>query len=378
MNKTRRFSLVPYLVICLAISVPLQAEIDISIDAPILNDPDEEYTQLANLLEQHLNNAAGDIEEMLNPLLNKPDVGFALSQALSLSTVLSQQSDAPFLSKRYLALGINGTIYTPYFDTDRLESEFNNLNEEDDFPIGAAIQVLQLSGGVPLKKEKISLFGTLAFFNADTSETQIRNGDISAGIEYRPFPSQRLGRNMTWLPLSGKGSLGFRYLEAGFSMDLGTMTRNVVIDPDGAGPLPDQDWDIELTPDFAAGIESFSLYAPLSIQSQLSLYGTFFIALGAGVLPSWSRSRITLEGDSSVMILGPLSDLISEPAFVSLTGGTDPITGAPVSFYLSGKLLIDMGSLYLSIPVAYQPGKSKGSGTAIHNLAVGIYMGIQQ
>lgn len=360
----------------------LSAELSITIDPPEINDPDGnpdlDYIQLINLLELHLSNAANDLEEMLNPLLNKPDAGFGLAQAMGLTTVLSQQSGTSFMSGSYLALGVNGSFYAPLYDKDKLLQEFGNLTEEDDYPIGAAVQALQLTAGFPTKREKIRLHGTLGFIGVHSGETELLNGDISAGIEYRPFSPQSYGRNIVWLPLSGKMNIGFRYLEAGFTLDPGTMEKNVVIDPDGSGPLPDQDWDIILSPQLTAGLQSFSLYSPCSIHSQIIFFDTFLISLGGGILPAWSRSSITLKGDSDVGIAGPLSDLISEPAYVSLEGKTTPVNGAPVSFYFSGKFQMDIGSVYLSIPVAYQPGKSKSGGVRIHNLAAGFYIGVQR
>ncbi|MDA3850456.1 MAG: hypothetical protein PF447_04220, partial [Spirochaetaceae bacterium] len=357
-NARKHWIISLFLMLIFKMSSPLFCQSDlVNITPPELTQDNDTFTdrQLARIeayLEINLNAIEEEIYLLATDLLNKPQLTYKLSNAQSFTAAMAQQGQLNQQDRSYLGSGLNMSLYTPTFVYDDLEDYALALQPEDDPPRGVAGQLFTLEAGFPIKKIKgLGVFASAGYTNFSKDLFLFDNHQYQGSIGYSPFRDINISRNFSWDPMFLQGGVSYQYTHIRFKVETGTIVQNFDISPSEL--LPSQSVEISVDPLIYAGIEYSSLAIPLSISTQFNFFSNLHLSFGGTFSTAWSQSGITLEGNNDVVILGFLSDLIIQDASVELNGTIDGSRGDNFIGYIWTSLLMDMGHVYLNIPLAY-------------------------
>jgi len=379
MGKTKNsFKLHLFSIFFLLFSLFLYAEVTVNIELPegfydelSENDNDQywEYQIRSNI--DYFEN--GELKSLVNNMLTKPNVTEALSHSMGLSSSLPQLAHSYNNQRSYLFFGTDAALISPYFDKDKLEDYAATITVEDDPRLGAGLQALQAGFGIPLyrwvPRLDINASGGHLYYQKDAF--LLENYSIQGNLQYRIFRHRRINQSIQWTPLELRVGGGFRFLDLHIKIETGTIYQSLEVDADGPGPSFPQTLEIQAEPRFYIRLQTQALSFPLQLGTEFTFFDQFHIALGGAFLPSWSSSGIGLEGEGDVFFLGYIAEILKiteeDSGKITASGITQGEPGTLYSGYGWFRLQIDMGTLFLNVPVLYQPPDALG---------VGFYLGV--
>ena len=343
---------------------------EISID---INFPDSFYVDLEDDYEPYLLSQisyfqASELEPLVNNMLIKPQVTYSLSQSLGLSTALPQIGAYSPEGKAYLFIGSDGAVVSPYYNREVLTAYLETLSIESDPSLGAGVQLWEGGVGIPLTRWRKRMTAGIGggWLDFRQEDILIKNYTFQTSLRYGVFREIPLHRAIGWNPLVLTAGTSYRHQEVLVKPDMGTITQSFSIDPDGDGPLPPQSIDLEAESRFYLKVTSDALTFPLQINTEFRFFRTFNLALGGSFIPAWTSSGIGLEGEGEVYLLGYQADIlgISEEDYGTITasGSVDGEGGTLFSGFGWFRLQVDMGKLFFSLPVLFQPPDRVGAG----------------
>lgn len=323
--------------------------------------------RLEALLAESLGPSIAEVEGTFNDLLDKPLLTGGFSSASELNGTLPFQGSLIRASEYSFAFGNYGTLYSDTLDPDRLEDQFSDMEEDDDFNFGMNLLLINTSFTIPLEQliPRTTGFFSLAYADLSSDEYYLKNFFVQAALGYPILKKVSRRKLLVWHPLYGQGGLSYGFSRIGALVDAGTITDSFELDPDGSGPLLPQDVSIQIEPSGTVGLETHVGTLSFSLSTAISLLETFHYYLGAGVSFALGRTDISVESSEEIIVLGYLADLIEEQGSVSVQGDVKGSRAkTPLTYFFTG-IQLDISSLFLTIPFSYSPGSGVSTGLSV-------------
>lgn len=295
----------------LLLNITIFSEISIEINTPQLNDGME---RLEAILTTYIGHAVSDLETTVEDTLSKPKLIGAFATSSTLSQTSSMVSTRDLIGNYYFSMGLSAGLYSEVWELQEIESIIDNLTPEDDYEIGANVQLLNLSLAHP--------WVSLHFSYIDLKKNNFFYDSISGGISssYSPLKKYPLGENWAITPLSIGGGLSYSQSSVGVSVEAGIIGESFDIDPDGNGPLTSQSIEVEMDPVIDVGIITRTGVVNLSLSSTLFLRHIFSFSLGGGVYKSFGEGSASVYSSTDIEVLGYLNGLIESPGSITISG----------------------------------------------------------
>lgn len=353
---------------CLLPLSPLTGQVVVELTPPELQDG---MAQLEAMVATELIGAAREVEDLIAPLVEKPELLTAFGDAAGATAPLLPVPPPARGSRFLFGISTELAIASDMMYYPAIQREIEAFDETKDIYLGAALQPLMLFARFPLDLlvSGASALTGLGVFHADPGEFELQSFRLRGGISLPVLTRRPLGRHIDFSGIHGSAQFSLYSLRIAALVRPGVMTEGFSFDPDNDGPFPSQDVTIQLDPTLElAGLTTVSALS-LSASTGISLLDMVGIAIEAGLSWTGGSSRITIDTDEEIAILGYLSGLIAEGGNSRLTisGGSPEVSPKSVQLFLKGNIAWQVGSLLLSLPLSIG-----SSGT----FAAGVCLGV--
>jgi hypothetical protein len=334
------------------LGVPLGAEISILIVPPRLKPG---MAQLQTMLEQEVGAVGHDLADIAGAYLLKPLFMSANAHANG-SAILPSVVPARPGDVLSVALGCSAAAQTDTWDIALLTQRVDGFKIEDDYAVGAGVRPLALDLTLPLGSllRGLDLRLTAGFMQAEILGYTFRSIAAGVFVDYAFVRPRGWGSILSWRGLSiGLGAAGGEN-RLSTVVAPGVVERTLSFDPDGAGPLPVFNVDIQADPRVSVAVASSALVFPCVLSTGITILDSLTFTVGGGVDLSTGGTSVGVDGDPEVTILGHLADLIEEPGRVELSGSVGHQNAATVRPLVFGNVLFRVGPYFVAVSGVYR------------------------
>ncbi len=361
------------------------AEVTVTTEAPVvtlkspLADDSTFAAAISNRLTTPLDEFADGIADELSRFDNQDDLALGFANAGASGAHVGTLRS--FSDYRRFALVVSPGLgfAAPGTDFSTLESSGDQLIEEGDTYIGAAIQPIVVSAGLHLAPLVNNLYINAKFGYASIAEGTVTPGlqfdSYSLGVmaNYQLLESRSLPLGfIRWRGLSVGSGLLYQENNAEYTLELGEIggddgaeANQVVTYGDvgltqpqlnaaygaGAPSVSDTFALFSVTPTLTASIESSSVTIPLEVSTGLRLLWLFDVNVGAGIDVNFGSSTVGVSSRTELAIDG--DDFDSTPGAVTVASKTTGDGPGFVRPRLTAGAGINLGPIKLDVPLMY-------------------------
>lgn len=344
----------------------ISAELQVEINIPKLKDG---MSQVEALLAANITLAIVEIEKMANESLEKPLITRACGAGSGFAGTLGTTGYAPNPGEMTFSTGLIAGVESDTFDYDDIEERFDNLEPEDDYPLGAGARGVSCTALIPLSRLLPGLHISASGSYVDLSEEDYFINGVSLGLSAGYSIFRNIERGIVrWTPVEFRIGGGFGKNSFGTTVSAGKITETFDIDPDGSGPFPSQSISIEVEPEIDIALETEIWDFTAAVLTGINIADFISFYAGGGGVYMTGKTGISAESSSDIHVLGYLSELIEKEGSIDISG---EVEGEPVnefSTFIHGGIRFDFGQAFLNIPVFFRPPDG---------LAGGVTMGIE-
>jgi hypothetical protein len=349
------------------LGTPLGADISVLIVPPTLKPG---MARLQAMLDGEVEAAAAEIEELAGAYLLKPLLMSAVARA-NASALLPAAAAARSGFAASVSLGCFASAQADTWDVALLTERLDTFDLQDDFAVGAALRPLAIEAAIPLDFIARGLEARVSagFLRAEVQGYELATLSGGAFVGWTVGGTRHQGRPLEWRGVTVElgAALGRNRLSTVVAP--GIVARTLSFDPDGAGPLPVFDLDIQVDPRIELDVVSSSLVFPFSVSTGIELLDTIALVAGGGADLSAGSTSIGVQGAPVIAIQGFLADLVEESGQgrVEVSGSVDQGYAASLRPFAFAGAAFRVGPFELSAVALYRsPG----------GLAAGVSMGV--
>lgn len=364
--KARLARLAASLVLLLA-GTPAGADLSVAIVSPTLKPG---MSKLQAMLDGEVGAAAAQIEALAAAWLLKPLLMTALAQANG-GSVLPPASGAHSGDDLSVSLGCFASAQSDTWDLAALEARLEGFQIEDDYAVGAAVRPLVLEASIPLSFVAPGLGARLqaGYLGARVLAYELASLSFGAFATFTTGRSAPRGRLLEWRGLNVELGVALGRNRLSTTVAPGVVSRTLSFDPDGAGPLPVFDVEVQVDPLIDLDVVSSSLVFPLRLSTGIALLDTFLLAAGAGADLCAGSTSIGVQGAPEIEVQGFLAGLVEESG-----QGRVEVSGSVAAEYAVSVRPFAFAS------AAFRVGPFEIGATALYRhpsgLAAGVSMGV--
>lgn len=250
---------------------------------------------------------------------------------------------------------------------DSVGSVVSGMGVSSDERVGAAAEPFVVAVRFPL-----SLLGPDGYAGASLGLMQVNVREVS--LKSFSFGAS-LGRRFAgfsrgafrWNGVSVEGGVDFAWTTVGVRYSPGTVSRTMILDADGAGPLAPFSSTLSVDPDVLVSLKTRAAALTVAASTGITLVEAFSLSAGAGFTVSGSRSELSVYSSDEVEISGQLADLTRSECRIRVSGPLCEGSGVSSDIYYQACARFGAGALSLSVPVIWSPRRMLG---------VGLYAGV--
>lgn len=342
----------------------LSAQISVDLLMPDLRDGLE---RVESLLYSNIGDAVSELETVATESLQKPKLTGAFGDAAGLTKPLPIISSIAITSKYSISLGSYASISTYTMDRSRIESDFDNMEPEDDMSIGANAQFLNTSITLPLNflVPRLSLFASLGYIDFKYDDYFISNLSGTISTSYTVFRTIGPADKFKWTPITVQGGFSYGINRMGATIDIGVISDSFELDPDGDGPLLSQSIEVEIEPEIDVAVESNIGALTFNASTGVTILDSIHLYIGGGINFVYGDTSFTIDSDNEIVVVGYLSELIDEPGRISISGTIDGDDPEEFVSYLFTTLQFEVSSIFFNINALYQESKGISAGVSL-------------
>lgn len=320
--------------------------------------------RLESLLYSNIGDATSELESTALESLEKPKLTGAFGDASALCKSISIISHIPNNTNYSLSIGGAGSLSSYTLDSSELEEDLKDIKPEDDFEIGANIQLLNTSLTLPLEyiTPRLAVFTSFSYLDFEYENYYFESLNGTLALSYSVFRSLSPIKYIEWKPITLTGGLSYGRSRLGTKIEAGVISESFDLDPDGDGPLLSQSVEVEVEPTVDIGFNVDSGILIANAATGFTFLDSIHLYFGGGVNLVFGKTEFTINSSSDIRVLGYLSELIEEPGSVIVTGSIDGNSPDLYANYIFSTIQFDISTLFINLSVLYQPSRGISAG----------------
>ncbi len=369
-----QFFLIILLLVLGAWSVPAaHGQVEVEITPPQLEPG---MAQIEALVTTEIQSAAAEIADFAESFLTKPSLYRATGDSGAAAAALHPLRTGIGPDDYYIGIGSSAGVATESYDFDKMKRKVENIEETDDFYLGAGVKPLSVHAGIPADFifPGVTLGFGVVYLETRADEYNINSIGTRLTAGYPLLPVYKLNPCINFSGV--RTSLGFSFLKNTISTHIhpGVVSETIDFDPLGEdAPIFTQSVTIEVEPDIAADLSSTVFSLGLEFSTGVELIDSLHLNCGVTGEIVLGTTSVGLESDDEIQIIGYLSELVEEPSRLVISGSTEPVAPSLFQASVFTSFAWQVGTYFFSIPVSWRwNGLQETKG----GVGAGIFFGV--
>ena len=352
-----------------AVFFSLFSDVTVKIYPPKLN---EGMAQLESLIAENLVGPEVQVEEFINSSLTKPNILKGFTDANILCAAAAGTGFPSDISFHAVSFNNYMSFTSNTFFIEEVQYKIDHFQpEKQDIYLGTSLQGLVLGCNIPLyfTRGYLTVNTNLGYSNISYQDFSIYSTIAGFSLLIAAIKPIPINPFITWTGLTGQ--IGYSHSENKLSYEFspGTITNTFEADPDGpSGPVLGTEVEVNVTPSLVIGLNTAVHTTMFNLLTGISFFNIFTFSFGPGFVQTFCQTSITIQhskGPAEIKIIGYLSNLISKPAKIEISGTPYDNEYVISKFYLTGKLELNFARTFIIIPILYSFDHSISSGLTI-------------